>query len=257
VTTVALYATQGDAAAQQGHGPALPKASPPHNDQYRQKRRALLDEAGLLLTESGGDNFSLAKLAERLGITSAALYYYFKNKQDLIFECYALSFDLAERALDEALASRGNCAAQLQHFIYHYMLTALRELQPTMSLRETTSLQPIYDNRIRQLRNRLHKRLRILVAQGVSEGSIAQCDPALTIIAVIGALSDLLRVYDPKKSMQPENIAEQVSAQLVNGLAQRRVSKANRTPSKPGQAPKKASNSSATSTARRSTSSAP
>lgn len=178
----------------------------------------------MLLTESGVEDFSLATLAKRLDITSAALYYYFKNKQDVIFECYALSFDLADRALDEALAIRGNCSARLQHFIYHYLLMALKELQPTMSLRETTSLKPSYNIRIRQLRNRLHKRLRALVAQGVSEGSIAPCDPALTIIAVIGALSDLLRVYDPKKKMKPEEIARQVSIQLINGLSVRSVS---------------------------------
>jgi AcrR family transcriptional regulator len=199
----------------------LSKASPPHNDQYKQKRRTFLDAAGLLLTESGVEDFSLATLAKRLDITSAALYYYFKNKHDLIFECYALSFDLADRALDEALAVRGSCSARLQHFIYRYMLMALKELQPTMSLRETTALQPSHNDRIRQLRNRLHKRLRALVAQGVSEGSIAPCDPALTIIAVIGALSDLLRVYDPRKKMKPEEIARQVSIQLINGLSVR------------------------------------
>lgn len=199
----------------------MPKAAPPQNDQYQQKRRAFLDAAGLLLTESGVESFSLARLAERLDITSAALYYYFKNKDDLIFECYALSFDLAERALDEALALKADSAARLQNFVYRYMLMALRELQPTMSLRETTSLKAAYDERIRQLRNRLHKRLRNLVSQGIADGSIAPCDPALTIIAVIGALSDLLRVYDPKKKLRPEEIAEQVSFQLVNGLAAR------------------------------------
>lgn len=228
----------------------MPKVSPPHNDQYQQKRRVFLDEAGLLLTESGVENFSLTRLAKRLDITSAALYYYFKNKQDVIFECYALSFDLADRALDDALAVRGSCSARLRHFIHHYMLMALKDLQPTMSLRETTSLQPSYNNRIRQLRNRLHKRLRTLVAQGVSEGSIAPCDPALTIIAVIGALSDLLRVYDPKKKMKPEEIARQVSVQLINGLSVRSISGASRSLPKSGRTLKASMSSGAPSKAR-------
>ncbi|MDQ8728188.1 TetR family transcriptional regulator [Bradyrhizobium sp. LHD-71] len=211
----------------------MPRATLPQNDQYQQKRRVFLDAAGLLLTESGVESFSLAKLADRLNITSAALYYYFKNKHDLIFECYALSFDLAERALDEALASGGDSAARLQYFIHRYMLMALRELQPTMSLRETTSLKASYNERIRQLRNRLHKRLRSLVTQGMSDGSIAPCDPALTIIAVIGALSDLLRVYDPRKKLQPEDIAAQISFQLVSGIAARDATRKKRALLKP------------------------
>lgn len=192
------------------------------NDQYQTKRRSFLDEAGLLLTEQGVENFSLAKLAERLDLTSAALYYYFRNKQDLIFECYALSFELAEQSLDESVAIRHNGAGKLRHFIHRYMLLALRELQPTMSLRETTALTPDYNKRILQLRNRLHKRLRSVVREGIDDGSIAECDPALTIIAVIGALSDLLRVYDPKKTLRPDDIALQVSSQLIDGLASRR-----------------------------------
>jgi AcrR family transcriptional regulator len=203
----------------------LPIAPQPHNDQYEQKRRAFLNEAGALLEESGIENFSLAKLAERLNITSAALYYYFKNKQDVIFECYALSFDLADAALDGALTVDGSCSKRLERFIYDYMLAALRSLQPTMSLRENTTLLPAYDARIRQRRNRLHKRLRELVAQGIAEQSINPCDPALTIIAIIGAIRDLLRVYDPRKKMQPEDIAAQVASQLTHGVTARRSSK--------------------------------
>jgi TetR/AcrR family transcriptional regulator len=191
---------------------------------YHHKRRAFLNEAGLLLTERGVESFSLARLAARLNITPAALYYYFKSKQDVLFECYALSFDLADVALERAHAAGGDSCRRLERFIHDYMLAALRELQPTMSLRETTMLQPAYSNRIRQRRNRLHKRLRDLVRQGIAEGSVAPCDPALTIIAIIGAVSDLLRVYDPKGKMSSEDIASQLSRQLGRGFSARPAS---------------------------------
>lgn len=55
----------------------------------RVKREAIIDAALDLLDESGLDCVSTRRLAERLGIESASLYWHFKNKSELFNEMSA------------------------------------------------------------------------------------------------------------------------------------------------------------------------
>jgi TetR/AcrR family transcriptional regulator len=190
--------------------------------QYHQKRKALLYEAARLFMEGGEGKFSLTEVARNLNITKPTLYYYFKSKQEILFECYSLSFDIGDRALDLAVATGGNALTILRAFVYHYTLAGLTELHPTMSLREMT-LEPAYSKRILERRDRLHKRLRDLVARGFADGSIAECSPTIAIILIIGGVTELFKIYNPKGPYTAPQIAEQTANQLAGGLAARPV----------------------------------
>lgn len=188
--------------------------------QYKLKRKALLDEAARLFKEGGAGKFSLTAVARNLNITKPALYYYFKSKQEILFECYSLSFDIGDKALELALAADGDACQTLRLFIYHYTLAGLTELHATMSLREMT-LEPAYSKRILERRDSLHKRLRELVVSGFADGSITPCNPTFAVILLIGAVAELFKVYDPQGELTTAQIAEQTASLLTAGLATR------------------------------------
>ncbi len=188
--------------------------------QYQLKRKALLYEAARQFMEGGEGKFSLTEIARKLHITKPALYHYFKSKQEILFECYALSFDIGDRALEQAVATGGSGCAQVQLFIHNYTLAGLTELHATMALREM-ALEPAYSAMILERRDSLHKRLRELVAHGVDDGSIAPCNPTFAVIVLIGAVTELLKVYDPKGEFSAAQIAQQTAKLLTAGLAAR------------------------------------
>jgi len=75
-------------------------------------RDRILDVALELFNEQGYDKTSLREIAERLGVTKAALYYHFERKEDILLELHlrlhALGTDLLDQldALgDDALAA--------------------------------------------------------------------------------------------------------------------------------------------------------
>jgi AcrR family transcriptional regulator len=208
---------ENDAAAEQSTSAFDRKA------QYEIKRRVLLYEAARMTMESNSGTLSLTELARKLNITKAALYYYFRSKQEILFECYSLSFDVADEALNLALASGLDAAQKLELFVYNYMLSGLEELYLTMSLR-TMPLSPAYSKRILERRDRLHGSLRELVAEGIEDGSIAPCIPKFAVITIIGAMSELLRIYNPAGEFTAEEIAEHTAIQLADGFAGRRES---------------------------------
>ena len=190
--------------------------------QYYLKRRALLYEAARLFMEGGEGKFSLTAVAQNLNITKPALYYYFKSKQEILFECYSLSFDIGERALTQANASGGTACEVLRNFLYNYALAGLTELHPTMSLREM-KLEAAYSKRILERRDSLHQRMRELVTRGFKDGSITRCNPKFAVLLIIGAVGELFKIYDPQGELSAADIAEQSATLLTAGLATRAV----------------------------------
>ncbi len=186
--------------------------------QFHLKRRALLAEAARVFMERGASRFSLTDVARNLNLTKGALYYYFKNKQEMLFECYAMSFDVADQSMARAVAGGGNAAQILQRYIYNYTLSGLGELHPTMPLRDMP-LEASYSKRILERRNAVHRRLRELVASGIADGSIGPCNPIFAIAAISGAVTEALKIYNPAGPMSAQQIASQIAHQLAAGFA--------------------------------------
>jgi AcrR family transcriptional regulator len=64
-------------------------------------RRQILDVALELFTENGYDKTSLRDIAERLGTSKAALYYYFQRKEDILLELHLRLHELSHDALHQ------------------------------------------------------------------------------------------------------------------------------------------------------------
>src|SRR5579864_3751687 len=64
-------------------------------------REEILDVALELFNEQGYDGTSLREIAERLGITKAALYYHFERKEDILLELHLRLHALGRDMLDE------------------------------------------------------------------------------------------------------------------------------------------------------------
>ena len=64
-------------------------------------RERILDVALELFNEQGYDKTSLRQIAERLGVTKAALYYHFERKEDILLELHLRLHRLGSSILDE------------------------------------------------------------------------------------------------------------------------------------------------------------
>lgn len=189
--------------------------------QFAARRRALLQEAGSVFGQRGFGNTSLEEIAQNLNITKAALYYYFKSKHEILYECYAASFDLADSALERALAEDPSPREQLRLFVRNYTQGGLKELHQTMALRDLDVLTPEHREIIDGRRRTLHRRLRKVIEAGIADGTIAPCDPRVLVIAMVGAISWLFRAFDSQGELSPEEAADQMVRILANGFVAR------------------------------------
>lgn len=88
-------------------------------------RSALLQEANVMLKESGIDGLSLRQLAERVGVSRMAPYHHFRDKHDLLCALAAEGFreldKLIERATPGSTAKAPDLQATLARFVRDYL----------------------------------------------------------------------------------------------------------------------------------------
>jgi AcrR family transcriptional regulator len=76
-------------------------AQPPTGRQRGATRDRILDVALELFNDQGYDKTSLREIAERLGVTKAALYYHFERKEEILLELHLRLHDLGREILSK------------------------------------------------------------------------------------------------------------------------------------------------------------
>ncbi len=70
---------------------------------YELQRERILTAAARCFNEKGYSGTSLKDVARHLGLTDAALYYYVRNKEELVYQCYRRAAELGAEALSRAV----------------------------------------------------------------------------------------------------------------------------------------------------------
>ena len=101
----------GSASSPSGPSPWMPFES--RRRARDEKREAVLRTAVALFLEQGYHRVTLNHVADRLNITKPALYNYFRSKDEILFECWALGARTCRRAASmKSTAAGGTALAQ-------------------------------------------------------------------------------------------------------------------------------------------------
>ncbi len=200
---------------------ASPWASAPDREQQREtKRQAVLAAAAQLFNERGFHATSLDDIAARLHVSKPTLYYYVKNKDEILLACVRQGLDMMLVGIEDSRRSGGTAVDQL--------LTCMRVYGRIVTLDFGMCLIRVGDEQLpedsrrelRRLKAEIDHEFRRLVAAGVEEGAIAPCDPKMVAFVIAGALSWIGRWYQPGGEYSPEQIVDQCIATLCGGVLQ-------------------------------------
>jgi len=161
---------------------------PSRDELFEAKRGALLREAASAFTRKGFHAASLDDIAQKLGVTKAALYHYFPSKHALLKECFARALEVGFEGLAKAEAQGGNARVRLNTALRFYLKEMIDELSCCVVLTEEHALLPDDYAELLQQRDRFEIALRDLIRAGIADGSIVPCDPKLTVFTILGAV---------------------------------------------------------------------
>lgn len=132
-------------------------------------RERILAVALELFTERGYDKTSLREIADRIGVTKAALYYYFPSKQkildalvDPLFDAAHLAFDSLENTAFDLVVWRSTLIEMMERLLEQQPVVAMLE-------RNRAAFDQLHDDEERLAK---HQRLHAYVEEVTSDASI-------------------------------------------------------------------------------------
>jgi len=165
----------------------------------------------------GYHNTSMIDIAKSLGLSKAALYYYVKNKEEILFESHAMTYssmdDMLKSYSKSSLSGLETLEALFRDFVG--LLT-----QSGMSLlTDVDSLKGEWKDKVLKHRNGIERRVVNIVKKGQADGSIRAGDPRLYVFFFMGALNWLNAWYDAEGRLEGNDIADHYVLQLRSGIA--------------------------------------
>jgi AcrR family transcriptional regulator len=196
-----------------------PWSATPNREELRaSKREAVLRTAAQIFNEKGFHATSLDEVAERLAITKPTLYYYVKNKDEILFECVSIGLQMLEDAIQSEHSRGGRAIEKLVAAMRSYAMIVTQDYGMCVIRVGEDPLPQDSRRALRAFKAKLDAHFRQLVAAGIDEGSIRPCDPKIAAFMLAGALSWIGRWYRPDGGLGPEEIADQAIDLLAGGL---------------------------------------
>ena len=141
-------------------------------------RDAILDTSATLFSEHGYKAVSIRDIAQACGMTNAALYYHFKNKEDLFLAMLQRDHEQTLEALRAAANGPGDLRADLKRLVAQYAAITCQRRQSFQTLRR--DLSNVEDVRGHKLFADMHasfmRPLEDRLAQAQADGEIQSGD---------------------------------------------------------------------------------
>jgi AcrR family transcriptional regulator len=185
------------------------------------KREAVLKTAAQLFLEKSYGRTSLNDVAERLNITKPALYHYFRNKEEILLECYRLGTGLIEEILNDIASHCGTGLEKVEAFIYSYANVMTVNFGRCVMRLDEGDLSSAALADVRTYKRKIDRRLRSFIQEGIADGSITPCDAKIAAFSIAGAVNWICQWYEPEGALTAEEIATQFARTLTQGLTRK------------------------------------
>lgn len=192
-----------------------------HRPRRGGKRALLIEQASATLNGLGVSHTSLSEIASRLGVSREALYYYVKDKEDLVFQCYQHSCSVISDALEIARSRDVPAFEVLEAFVCR----VLSKEQPEFAaLSEPHCLHPEQRNLILDSCLELKERLAAVIQSGIEKGQLRPCVAAVAALAILGLIFWIPTAprWSSNASLSRQDLVDATLEILRQGIAQDR-----------------------------------
>jgi AcrR family transcriptional regulator len=199
---------------------ASPGTENPVDTRFRLKHNRMLKAAARCVNIKGYSGTSLKDVADLLGLTDAALYYYVRNKQELVYLCYVRAADLGREAMQRAIDEGEDGLETVRRYLRYHIEYMVGDQGPIAIMSEIPSLKPEHREEVLELSRRHSAAFEALLERGIADGSIAPCDVRMTGNAIMGSLNWIPKWFHGDQAVAMK-ILEEFPRILSAGLAAR------------------------------------
>jgi len=141
-------------------------------------RDAILDTSTKLFSQHGYKEVSIRDIAQACGMTNAALYYHFKNKEDLFLAMLQRDHEQMLVALREAANGPGDLREDLKRLVAQYAAITCKRRQSFQTLRrDLSNVEAVRGHKLfAEMRSSFLRPLENRLAQAQADGEIQSGD---------------------------------------------------------------------------------
>jgi len=193
-------------------------------DSQADTRVDILKSAAKAFRKLGYHGATVEQIAAALHMKKGNLYYYFKNKEEILFACHQYSLDRLTQLLEEIERSDAPPDTKLRQLVSAFVHTILDELHGTALFLDLEALTPQHLKAVIVRRDRFDRGVRKILEEGVASGDFAAPgDNTVKLItfAIMGAVNWIPRWFKPEGPASSQEIADRFADFFVAGLRTR------------------------------------
>lgn len=173
---------------------------------------------------------SVEDIARALQMAKGNLYYYFKDKEEILFACHQYSLDILLKMLRRVETSPRRPEEKLRRIIVAFVHMMIDELGATALTMDLLPLSPPRLKKIIAKRDRFDHGIRRIISEGVRAGVFRVVEPKLVTFAILGSINWISSWFDPLGESSSVEIAEEFADYLLAGLMNRQPERPPRQP---------------------------
>jgi AcrR family transcriptional regulator len=190
-----------------------PRGSVPHEDRLDD----VIGVATKLFCEKGFRGTRLDDISNALGVTRAALYYYFDGKQEVLEEVCARAMTSTEAALREGEAL-DDPVDRLRWFAQRYAKNMSSDAARVFS-RENQHLRPDFRHDLMARAYAVNDGAEKILRYGIEKGVFSrEMDPRLTTLGFLGMLNSIADWRRPQRDGSIESVTDTLVDAFVDGI---------------------------------------
>jgi len=175
---------------------------------FELQRDRMLKAAATCFNAKGFSGTSLKDVADHLGLTDAALYYYVRNKEELVYQCYLRAAELGKEAMDRGRREGQSGFEQAYLYIRYHVEIFVGDRGPVAIMSEIPSLKSAHRNEILKVSRQHSAGFEEILSAGIEDGSVINCDVRMTGNAIMGAINWIPKWFHGDKALAKKVRAE-------------------------------------------------
>ena len=194
--------------------PRRPEAS----EKVVEKKREILDAASRVFRRRGLHATGMRDIAAELGMAVGNLYYYFKDKEELLAfvqeDALTGLLDLAARVRAADLPAD----AKLSRLIEEHVVRLNEGTPGSLAHLEVEALGEQWRREVQERRDEYERAFREIVEEGISADVFRPADPKVSALAILGAVNWTVKWFRPDGGKSAREIGSECAELLVRGL---------------------------------------
>lgn len=187
-----------------------------------EKRQIRLDTilqcAAKAFMEQGYYKTSLDDIARMQNVTKPTLYYYIKNKEDILIKCEDVASERINGMLDRVLDEEKNGFQLLCDFITGYVDIVTDDIIRCHIRHRGQREAPAARTASLKMHRGIEQRVRGIIAAGIKDGTIRKCNPTITAILLFDALNGISAWYREEGDVKHADLTKEVLALVTQGM---------------------------------------